>query len=134
MLTEKKIIAQKFYDEASRLMGNAHKELQQADKNGKVYRDVKHLRLACGAAYLAVLKAIDGIFLLRNISKPRRRPSIEYYQQGFSQIDKKMLHALNVVYEQIHRCGYYDGFNDVKILSIGFQEAQFIINKLKAAI
>ena len=134
MLTENKITAQKIYDEAIRLMNNAHKELQQADKNGKAYRDVKHLRLACGAAYLAVLKAIDGIFILRNIPKPKRRPSIEYYQQGFSKIDKKMLHALNVVYEQIHRCGYYDGFNDVKILKIGFEEAQYIINKLKSAI
>ncbi|MEK6615303.1 MAG: DUF5618 family protein [Bacteroidota bacterium] len=131
MLSENKITAQKIYDDATRLMNNAHKELQQADKNGKVYRDVKHLRLACGAAYLGVLKAIDGIFLLRNISKPKRQPSIEYYHNGLTQIDKKMLNSLNVAYEVLHVCGYYDGLNDIGVIKRGFEEAQNIIHKLK---
>ena len=78
MTTETKATAQKTFDEATRYMNNAHKELNLSDKNGKVYQDVKHLRVACGTAYLAMLKALDGIFLLRNIPKPKRRPSIEY--------------------------------------------------------
>jgi len=131
MLPENKIRAQKIHEEAVRYMNNAHKELQQADKNGKIYRDIKHLRLACGAAYLAVLKAMDGIFLLRNVPKPKRRPSIEYYQYGLTQLDKKIMTSLNIAYKTLHLSGYYDGLNDIRIIKIGFEEAQYILNKLK---
>jgi len=134
MQAENKIPAQKIYEEATRLMNNAHKELQQADKNGKIYRDVKHLRLACGAAYLAVLKAIDGIFLLRNIPKPKRHASIEYYQSGLNKIDNKIQNALNATYRILHIDGYYEGFNNIKAIQIGFEEAQYIINKLKQSL
>lgn len=134
MLTENKIKSQKILDEATRLMNNAHKELQKADRNGKIYRDVKHLRLACGAAYLAALKAIDGIFLLRNVPKPKRRASIEYYHDGVARLDKKMLNSLNTAYQVLHLDGYYDGLNDIRVIKIGFEEAEFIIHKLKSAI
>mgnify|MGYP001571146681 CR=1 FL=1 len=134
MQREMKITAQKTYDEAVRYMNNAHKEISKADKNGKIYRDVKHLRVACGTAYLATLKAIDGIFLLRNIPKPKGKGSIEYYQQGLSQIDMKILTSLNVVYRILHIDGYYDGFNEIFTIKHGFEEAQNIIRKLKQAI
>ena len=134
MLTENKIKAQRIYDEAARYMNNAHKELQLADKNGKVYRDVKHLRVACGTAYLAVLKAVDGIFLLRNIPKPKKHPSIEYYQRGLTQIDKKILTTLNVAYQILHKDGYYDGFNEIFTIKHGFEQAHYILTKLKQAI
>ena len=134
MQTENKIIARKIYEEAVRYMNNAQKELQKANKNGKIYQDVKHLRIACGAAYLAVLKALDGIFILRNIQKPKKRASIEYYQQGLTNIDKKMLTSLNVTYELLHLCGYYDGLNEIYTIKHGFDEAQNIIRKLKQAL
>ena len=142
MVTENKIYtehsrsitAQKTLEEATRFMNNAHKELHQADKNGKVYRDVKHLRVACGTAYLAMLKAIDGFFLLRNIQKPKKHPSIEYYQRELTKIDKKILTSLNIAYQILHKDGYYDGFNEVYTIKHGFEEAQYIINKLKSAI
>jgi len=134
METENKIKAQKILEEAIRLMSNGQKELLLANKNGKVYQDVKHLRLACGAFYLAVLKAIDGMFLLRNIPKPKRRPSIEYYTDGLAKIDKKMLNSLNVAYEVLHLCGYYDGLNDIGVMKRGFEEAEYLISKLKQSI
>lgn len=134
MLTENKIKVQKAYDEAIRLMNNAHKELQQAKKNGEFYHDIKHLQVACGTAYLAALKAIYGIFLLRNIPKPKRHASIEYYQQGLGGTDKKLLDYLNVAYRILHIDGYYEGFNDVKTIQSGFEKAQYIIHKLKQAI
>jgi len=134
MQNENKTKAQKFLEEATRFMNNAHKELLLANKNGKIYQDVKHLQTACGIAYLATLKALDGIFLLRNIPKPKRRPSIEYYTDGLARVDKKMMNSLNVVYRILHLEGYYDGFNDIKIMNRGFDEAQIIINKLKQSI
>lgn len=136
MTLEIKTSAQKTLDKATRFINNAHKELLLANKNGKVYQDTKHLRLACGAAYLAALKAIDGIFLLRNIPKPKRRTSIEYYQSRLigNKIDKKMLHSLDITYHILHLDGYYDGLNDIVIIKRGFEEAENIIKKLKQAI
>jgi len=130
MKTENKILAQKTYQEAERYLNNAYKELKLSDRNGKVYQDVKHMRIACGAAYLAALKAVDGIFLLRGIPKPKRKGSIEYYQIGLAQIDKKILTSLNIVYRILHIDGYYDGFNHIKTIESGFEETESIIHKL----
>ena len=130
MKTDNKIKAQKTYEEAVRYLNNAYKELKLSDRNGKVYQDVKHMRIACGAAYLAVLKAIDGIFLLRGVERPKRRPSIEFYQQQMSQIDKKLLTSLNIAYHILHIDGYYDGFNHIPTIQSGFKEAEDIIHKL----
>ena len=131
MKTDINIKAQKSYDEASRFMNNARKELQLAKKHGKLYEDVKHLQMACGTAYLGVLKAVDGIFILRNIPKSKGRPSIDYYKEGLSNLDKKTLTSLNIAYPILHLYGYYDGFNEVKTISIGFDEAENILKKLK---
>ena len=134
MRIDNKVAAQKSYDEAARLMNNAKKELLLAKKHGSVFEDVKHMRLACGAAYLSVLKAVDGIFILRNIPVPKGRRSIEYYKEGLSHVDKKALTSLNVAYELLHLCGYYDGLNHVPTIKSGFDEAENIIKKLKQSI
>lgn len=134
MFSENKITAQKVLLESNRYMNNAYKELQQADKNGKIYQDKKHLRVACGTAYLAMLMALDGIFLLKNILKPKKHPSIEYYQQELARMDKKVLTSLNIAYQILHKDGYYDGFNHVPTIKSGFEEAEHIIQKLKQSI
>src|ERR1017187_1191668 len=131
MRIDNKVAAQKSYDEAARLMNNAKKELLLAKKHGSVFEDVKHMRLACGAAYLSVLKAVDGIFILRNIPIPKERRSIEYYKEGLSHFDKKTLTSLNVAYALLHLDGYYDGLNHVKTILSGFEQAESIIKKLK---
>ncbi len=87
MQTENKIKAQIIYNQATRLLNNARKELQLAKKNGTIYEDIKHVQVASGTAYLAAIKAINGIFLIRNIERPKRNASIEYYQKGLSKVD-----------------------------------------------
>jgi hypothetical protein len=125
--------AQKSFDEATRFMDNAKKELGLAKKDGKFYEDIKHVQGACGFAYLAVLKAVDGIFILREIPRPHKkgRRSIDYYTDGMSNIDKKMLNHLNNAYSMLHLYGYYDGYNNVQAILSGFEDAEFIIEKLK---
>ena len=76
---------------------------------------------------------MDGFFVLRDIQR-RRRTSIEYYRTNLARVDKKMLDYLNVAYQILHLDGYYDEFNDVKAIKIGFEKAQYIINKLKQSI
>lgn len=130
---ETKIVAQKTFEEAVRYMNNATKELKLADRNGKIYQDVKHMRVAFGTAYLAALKAVYGIFLLRGIPKPKRKGPIEYYQIGLAQIDKKILTSLNIAYRILHIDGYYDGFNDIVTIKRGFEEANNLIKNLRVA-
>src|SRR3984957_18804790 len=129
MKQEVNIKALKSFDEATRFMGNAKKELQLAKKNGNAYEDIKHLQVACGTAYLAVLKAVDGIFILREIPRPHKkgRRSIDYYTDGMSNIDKKMLNHLNNAYSMLQLYGYYDGYNNVQAILSGFEDAEFII-------
>ena len=67
MNTENKIEGQKSFDEATRYLNNAYKELKLAKKNGKFYEDKKHVSGACGIAYKGVLTALNGIFLLRGV-------------------------------------------------------------------
>jgi len=135
MKTEINSKAQKSLDEATRFMNNARKELQLAKKNGYIYEDKKHVQVACGTAYLGVLKAIDGIFILRKIPIPAKgRRTIDFYTIGLSNVDKKMLAALNRAYSILHLYGYYDGFNDVKSILSGFEAADTIIKKLKSSI
>ena len=122
------------FDEATRYMDNAYKELLMAKKNGLVYDDTKHVSGACGIAYKGVLIALDGILVLKGIERNKGRVSIDYYKSNVAKLDKKMLNSLNVVYEILHLSGYYDGFNNVKILTIGFKEAENIIKKLKQSI
>ena len=129
--TDTKEAGQKSLDLATRYMANAYKELALAKKNGKYYDDTKHVSIACGTAYKGVLIAIGGIFKQRGVQRGRGGVSIEYYTSNLSKIDKKMLNALNTAYDILHCEGYYRELNNVKAISVGFEEAEFIINKLK---
>ena len=46
-------------------MENAKSTLQKARKEGKRYSDKKYVRMACGAAYSAILIALDAYLLLK---------------------------------------------------------------------
>lgn len=132
MMRENKITAQKKYAEAFRFINNGYKELQLAKKTGEFYQDTKHVSVACGTAYKGVLKAMDGFFALRGIDR-KGRTSIEYYRTNLAKLDKKMLDYLNTVYQILHLDGYYDEFNNVKAIKIGFEKAEYIIFKIKQA-
>ena len=132
MTIEKKEIGLKSLEKATRFMDNAYKELGLAKKEGKFYEDTKHVSMACGTAYKGVLIALDGIFVLRGIERERKkRTSIEFYQMNLAKVDKKMLHSLNTVYKVLHIGGYYEEFDSVKVISVGFEEAENILKKLK---
>ena len=120
------------YKEAMRYIDNAREDLKLAGREDKYYVDEKYVKSACGIAYLAVLKALDGILELNNISKPRKtRVDITFYQKNLANSDNKLLHALNNAYEILHLSGYYDGITSVKIINDGFEEAMNVITKIK---
>lgn len=126
-------IRSEYYVEAIRYMDNAKETLKQAGKDDDLYKDDKYVKTACGIAYSAVLKALDGYLLLKEIKKKKGRKSIEYYRDNVSKIDKKLLHYLNNAYFTLHLEGYYEGNLSVDTINSGLKSAYLIIGKIEPA-
>ncbi len=118
-----------YITEARRYLANAKNILKNSKVENGFYRDVKHVRMACGIAYSGVLMAIDGYLLKKGKEIRRRgRKSVDDYRRELSKIDKKMLEYFNAAYNILHLSGYYDGTNRVSVISDGLKVAQEIIN------
>ncbi|MDX2190189.1 MAG: DUF5618 family protein [Bacteroidota bacterium] len=130
-LEEQIAIRNNYYTEAKRYLANAYKTLKLAGKEDGYYVDVKYVKSACGIAYLGVLLALDGLFKLAGLPKPKKNARIEYYTENLAKYDKKLLNALNDVYALLHLEGYYRGLRSQKALSAAFEQAEIIINRLK---
>jgi hypothetical protein len=131
MKTELQNIKENYYLEALRFMDNAKEILKKAGKNSRYFKDAKYVKAACGIAYSAVLVALDGMFELKGIKKKKGRKNVNYYTENLSQIDKKLLNSYNAAYDILHLDGYYDGITLIKLIETGFEEALYIIDKLK---
>jgi hypothetical protein len=116
-----------------RYMDNARETLKKAGKDGPRYTDKKYVRTACGTAYNGVLIALDAWFKLKEVPElsQKKRKSIEYYTDRVAKVDKKMLSYLDIAYDILHLCGYYDGIRSVKAIKDGFDAAYRIIEKIK---
>ncbi|MFA6924535.1 MAG: DUF5618 family protein [Bacteroidales bacterium] len=130
-IKEQHEVRDKYYNEAVRYMDNAKETLKKAGKENKFYKDDKYVKTACGIAYNGILKALDGYFILKNMSSPKGKKSIQYYQSNITKLDKKLLNYINNAYEILHISGYYEGVTSVKVIQTGFEYAYEIINKIK---
>ena len=126
-------IKAEYYLEAIRYMDNAKDTLVKAGKEDDIYQDDKYVKAACGIAYNAVLKALDGYLLLKEVKVPKRRKSIGFYRDHVSKNDRKLMAYLNSAYSILHLDGYYDGIVFVDAISAGFKSAYLIIDKIKPA-
>ena len=126
-------IRSEYYVEAIRYMDNAIETLIKAGKEDDLYKDDKYVKTACGIAYCAVLKALNGYLLLKEVKKQKGRKSIEYYRENISKIDRKLMQYLNNAYMTLHLDGYYDGNVSVDTIGSGFKSAYLIIDKIKPA-
>jgi len=126
-------IKSKYYEEAIRYMENAKETLKKAGKEDDFYQDDKYVKTACGIAYNAVLKALDGYFITKEVKVPKRRKSIEFYRDNIARIDRKLMAHLNNAYTVLHLDGYYDGNVIVDTINSGFKSAYLIIDKIKPA-
>jgi hypothetical protein len=132
-IQEQETLKEKYYSEAIRHMDNAKDCLKKAKKEDNYYHDQKYVKMACGTAYSGLLVALDGFLTLKGVEKTtgKTRRSIEYYQSNITKIDKKMLDYLNSAYKILHLSGYYDGVEDVRVITAGFDNAYSIIEKIK---
>jgi hypothetical protein len=123
------------YAEALRYMNNAEEILQKTRKEDNIYLDRKYVQIACGAAYLGVLIALNTWLQLKGVPDPpkRKRKTIGFYTDNVARLDGKLAVHLHTVYEVLHRESYYDGVQDAKIIRGGFERAYEIIARIKPA-
>ena len=119
------------YLEAMHYIDNAKEQLKFAGKEEKFYKDEKYVKIACGAAYSGMLKALDFYFNFKGVPKRKGRKSIQYYQSELSKLDKKLLNHLNNAYYVLHLDGYYSGVKRIDTIDTGFDDALSIIAALK---
>jgi hypothetical protein len=131
---EQNLYLSKEYAEAMRYMDNAEETLKMASKHddGR-YNDEKYVRSACGIAYLGVLAALDAWLTLKGVRIPKKKnhTNIDFYLSNLGKLDMKMLGHVNDAYNVLHLDGYYRKVRNIKIIEGGFDEAYYIIDKIK---
>jgi hypothetical protein len=131
---EQNIYKSKEHAEAMRYMNNAKEALRKAEKqdDGR-YKDEKYVRSACGIAYLGVLVAVDAWLTLKGVQIPKKRnhTNIDFYLSNVAKLDMKLLDRLNDAYNVLHLDGYYRKVKNIKTIEGGFDEAYYIIDKIK---
>lgn len=67
--------------EALRYLENAKEMLKTVQVEDNTYTDVKPVQEACGAAYLAVLKAIDQYLIKKGVEEKELPQSVDGYRE-----------------------------------------------------
>lgn len=67
--------------EALRCLENAKEMLETVQVEDNTYTDVKPVQEACGAAYLAVLKAIDQYLIKKGVGQKELPQSVDGYRE-----------------------------------------------------
>ena len=112
--------------EARRYLENAKTILsEKARKEDGHYQDKKYIKMAGHTAYAGVLVALDTLL---SDKKKKTRKSVEWYQKELSNLDRKITTSFSDVYEILHLSMSYDGIRSAKVIAIGMQEAENIIN------
>jgi len=123
-----------YYNEAIRYMDNAKDVLKKAGKEDDYYLDDKYVKMATGTAYSAVLKALDGYFIVKDVKPVKKgsRANKQYYEKNLTVLDKKILKYYETAYRLLHLEGYYEGETYVPTIQSGMNVAYQIIEKIKA--
>lgn len=121
--------------EPIRYIENAKEILNKSPIEDNYYTDIKYVKTACGAAYLGVLKAIDGYLLGRGITRDKLPRKVEEYEKALKKYggpyNGKLLRQFNVIYHELHIAGYYRGdLQAVKTVKEALANARIFIEKL----
>lgn len=121
--------------EALRYLNNAKEILKSAPIEDDAYADEKYVREACGTAYLAVLKAIDGCLLNKGLSKKELPKSVDAYRKALQKYlavhNGKLIREFERLYEELHIAGYYRGLlTHVDVVKDILKAARSFIEKI----
>ncbi|MDI6800453.1 MAG: DUF5618 family protein [Thermodesulfovibrionales bacterium] len=122
--------------EAVRYLENAKELLRKSPIEGNRYSDEKHVKSACGVAYLGVLKAIEESLLKKGLPKKELPKKVEEYrkalQKYISTHNGKLLKEFDDLYDELHIAGYYRGLlHRVDIVKGALKSAKEFIEKLR---
>ena len=99
--------------EAIRYFENAKELLSRSPIEDNRYTDVKYVQEACGAAYLAILKAIDEYLLEKGLTEKELPKSVDAYREvlkkHFAIRNGKLMREFEDIYRELHIAGYYRG-------------------------
>lgn len=121
--------------EALRYLQNAKEILKKAPIEDGRYADVKYVQEACGTAYLAIIKAIDGYLMNKGLSKKELPKSTEGYRKALQKYlavhDGKLTREFERLYEELHIAGYYRGLlGHVNVVKEALKAAEVFIEKI----
>lgn len=122
-----------YFKEAFRYFENAKLRLRESPIQHNRYQDIKPVREACGTCYVAVLLAIDGYLLQRGVNENNLPSSTKEYWLALEKYiphNGKLSDAFSIVYENLHRFGYYLGGSNVEMVKASFKNAARVIDML----
>jgi uncharacterized protein (UPF0332 family) len=122
--------------EALRYLENAKAILKTARIEDSTYTDGKPVQEACGTAYLAVLKAIDGYLLKKGVEERELPQSVDGYREMLRRYlmihNGRLLKEFDKLYKLLHIAGYYRGLlEDVTVVKDALKAAKIFIDKIK---
>jgi len=126
----------RFKSEAIRYFDNAKELLRRSPIEDNTYTDIKYVQEACGTAYLAVLKAIDGYLINKGVDPKDLPQSVEGYRDMLKKYlsihNGKLTREFDKLYKMLHIAGYYRGLlEDVNVLKDAFKAAKAFIEKIR---
>lgn len=99
--------------ESFRYLQNARQLLKAAAIEENYYADKKPVREAFGAAYLAVLEALNEALAKQGFGKKELPQSVDEYRKAIkkhlSAHNGKLMKEFENLYEHLHIAGYYRG-------------------------
>jgi len=122
--------------EPLRYFENAKELLSRSPIEDDTYTDIKYVQEACGAVYLAILKAIDENLISRGIDSKDLPQSVEGYREVLKKYlsvhDGRLTREFEKLYKALHIAGYYRGLlEDVNMVKDAFKVAKGFIEKIK---
>jgi hypothetical protein len=121
--------------EALRYLNNAKEILKKASVENGIYTDIKPVREAFGAAYLAVLEAIDAVLIKEGLTQKELPKSVDAYRKALQKYlvvhNGKLLKEFESLYNLLHVAGYYRKLLDrVDIVKDAFKATKTFIEKI----
>lgn len=116
-------------------MQNAKDTLAKSPIEDNDYTDDKYVKVACGTAYLGILKAIDEYLLRQGVGKKELPKKVEEYRKALQRYatphNGKLLRQFDNLYDELHIAGYYRGvLHRVGAVKEVFKGAKEFIHKL----
>lgn len=121
--------------ESIRYLNNAKELLKKSNIEDDRYVDVKYVQMACGTAYLAILKALDEYLLKRGLSKKELPKSVDAYRKALQKYvsiyNGKLMREFEDLYEELHIAGYCRGnLHSVGVVREALKSAKAFIEKV----